>query len=119
MVRRTIISSTPKSVYRSYSNLPEDESRSYNLAVQHIKSGKPTTAAVLNELLINQNVSITQDELDKLINLSFVEFKLPIQSESYYQFMSLIGKRNSRGSYCGVYIFIHNKPQEMYVGSSS
>jgi len=52
--------------------------RSIKLINEHIKKGNTTTSEIINNVLINQKVSITQKELDKLLNLSKVKFDLPI-----------------------------------------
>jgi hypothetical protein len=52
--------------------------RPTDLANEHIKKGNPTTSEIINNVLINQKVSISQKELDKFFNLSKVKFDLPI-----------------------------------------
>lgn len=89
------------------------------LALSHIKSQKPTTSEIINSLLLNQKVSITREELYKLLNISFVEFKLPLDSNSQLAFTKLVGRPNSRGKYAGVYVFTHTETCQMYVGSSN
>lgn len=52
--------------------------RSIKLINEHIKKGNTTTSEIINNVLINQKVSISQKELDKFFNLSKVKFDLPI-----------------------------------------
>ncbi len=56
--------------------------RSINLVNEHIKKGNTTTSEIINNVLINQKVSISQEELDKLLNLSKVKFYLPLKDLS-------------------------------------
>lgn len=89
------------------------------LALQYIESKEPITSNEINSLLLNQNVSITQEELDKLLKLPAVEFNLPIENHTYASFASLVGKPKSRGHYVGVFIFTHIPTGRKYVGSSN
>lgn len=74
---------------------------------------------ILNKLLANQGVSITQDMLNKLINIPCVKFDLPLNDETYPGLEGLIGKPNTRGLKAGVYIFTHRLTGRKYVGSSN
>lgn len=73
----------------------------------------------LNKLLANQGVSITQDMLNKLINIPGVKFDLPLNDQTYLGLEGLIGKPNTRGLKSGVYIFTHKLTGRKYVGSSN
>lgn len=53
------------------------------LALHYMNNKVAITHEVLNSLLRNQQVSITEEELNKLLNISYVEFKLPLSSNSY------------------------------------
>ena len=70
-------------------------------------------------MLLNQNVSINQLELDELISLPSVNFDLPITDQTYPALLGLIGKPNSKRSKSGVYIFAHKYSDKNYVGSSN
>jgi len=50
-----------------------------DLVNEHIKKGNKTISKIINNILINQKVSISQEELDKLLNLSKVKFDLPLK----------------------------------------
>lgn len=77
------------------------------------------TSEVLNNLLINQEVSITEDELTKLKSLPGVKFDLPLTDPTYSSYVNLVGKPNTRGIKAGVYIFTHKATDSKYVGSSN
>ena len=51
------------------------------LASEHIRSGKPTTSAVINSILVKQKVSVTSLKLETLLTLQWVEFDLPITND--------------------------------------
>lgn len=104
------------SVTRSYSTLPY---KPENLAMCHMKSKKPTTCEVINSLLLNQEVSISEADLNKLLRISYVEFKLPLSANSYLAYVNLVGKPGSRGKFAGVYVFTHIETGQKYVGSSN
>lgn len=93
--------------------------RPFSLVQKHIAKGNPSNSEVINSVLVNQKVAITQKELDKLINLPSVKFDLPITNETYPSLLALIGKPQSRRSNTGVYVFIHILTGNKYVGSSN
>lgn len=77
------------------------------------------TSEVLNNLLKNQQVSITEEELARLKTISGVRFDLPLNDQTYPSFVGLVGKPNTRGTKAGVYIFTHKATGSKYVGSSN
>lgn len=78
------------------------------------------TSEVLNRLLINQQVSITQKEIEKLKAIPGVKFDLPLTNETYHAFIGLVGKPKAKVSRRpGVYIFTHKETGSKYVGSSN
>lgn len=95
------------------------EYRPNSLALEHINSGNPTTSEVINSVLLNQKVSITQEELDRLLAFPTVNFCLPIFDQTYPALLGLIGKPGSRRSNAGVYDFSHKYSDRKYVGSSN
>lgn len=101
------------------SNKEIREYRPNSLAIEHINSGTPTTSEVINSVLLNQKVSITQEELDRLLALPTVNFDLPIADQTFPALLSLIGKPGSRRSNAGVYVFSHKYSDKNYVGSSN
>lgn len=83
------------------------------------KDYESITSDVLNSLLENQQISITEEELNKLKKISGVIFDLPLNEVTYPSFESLIGRPNTRNPKTGVYIFTHKKSGSKYVGSSN
>lgn len=77
------------------------------------------TSETLNKLLVNQQVSITQVEQDKLKNIPGVKFDLPFNDQTYPSFVGLVGRPKTRGLKAGVYIFTHKVTGRKYVGSSN
>ena len=83
------------------------------------KDFKDITADVLNKLLKNQRVSITEAELTRLKAIPGVRFDLPLNDQTSGAFEGLVGKPNTRGIKAGVYIFTHIASGAKYVGSSN
>jgi GIY-YIG catalytic domain len=84
-----------------------------------INSNKVITNDDINSLLVNQKVSISQKELDKLLEIKGVSFELPLSDQTYPAYYSLIGRPKTRGRRVGVYIFTHIKSGSKYVGASN
>jgi hypothetical protein len=90
-----------------------------SLALEHINSGKPTTSSVINKILSNQIIEVTESKLDELLKVRGVEYDLPISTpESTKLLVELSGKSVYQGFF-GVYVFIHKKTGQKYVGSSN
>jgi len=89
-----------------------------SLALEHLNSGKPTTSSVLNQILLNQNISVSNSKLKELLKVQSVEFDLPILNKDLHLFSELTGKSKYKGFF-GVYIFIHKISGQKYVGSSN
>jgi hypothetical protein len=92
---------------RTYSNLPIYDNY------------ESITSEVLNNLLVKQQVSITQVELERLKKIPGVKYYLPFDDQSYSSFVSLVGTPKTRGLKAGVYIFTHLVSGSQYVGSSN
>ena len=93
------------------------------LALEHMKSGKPTTSLVINKILLNQNLSVTDSKLEELLKVQGVEIDLDISKPENSQVLSeLTGKSKYKG-FSGVYMFIHKNTRgsalQKYVGSSN
>ena len=98
---------------RPLTNNPE------TLALEHINSEKPTTSAIINKIFLNQNLTVTDSKLEKLLKVQGVEFDLPISTpENRKLFEDLTGKSTYKG-FSGIYIFIHKNTGQKYVGSSN
>jgi len=70
-------------------------------------------------VLLNQKVSITQQELDELLSLPKVNFDLPLTDQTYPALLGFIGKPGSKRSKAGIYVFSHKYSDKNYVGSSN
>lgn len=92
-------------------------------ALEHINSGKPTSSSILNKILLNQNLSVTDSKLEELLKVKGVELDLPIGTypsdrENNKLLAELTGISKYKG-FSGVYIFIHKNTGQKYVGSSN
>lgn len=70
-------------------------------------------------MVANQEVSITQFELDELKKVPGIKFDLPITHEAQVYFINAVGKPKARGFKVGVYVFTHKPTGDKYVGSSN
>ena len=93
--------------FESGLRLAKQNYRPNTIALEHINSGNLTTSEVINSVLLNQNVSITQKELDNLLSLPKVNFDLPVTDQTYPALLGLIGKPGSKRSKAVIYIFSH------------
>lgn len=107
-----------KPLVRSYStNLSIQKlNKSELLANDHLKSGMPVSYLVINNILLNQNLSITKEKFYKLFQVKGVEIDLPVEDKTLLN--KLTGPSKYKG-YMGVYIFIHKATGQKYVGSSN
>ena len=98
---------------RSLANILE------SLALEHINSGKPTTSTVINKILLNQNLSVTESKLEELLKVKGVELDLPISTPEYKTLLDELAGKSKYKGFSGVYIFIHKSTGHKYVGSSN
>lgn len=90
-----------------------------SLALEHINSEKPTTSSVINKILLNQNLSVTDLKLGELLKVKGIEMDLPISTPENHQLLDqLTGKSKYKG-FSGVYMFLHKDSGQKYVGSSN
>lgn len=107
------------SLTRSFHSVKSLVSNPESLALEHINSDKPTTSSVINGLLLNQNLSVTDLKLEELLKVKGIEIELPLSTaESKKLLGELTGKSQYKG-FSGVYIFIHKNTGHKYVGSSN
>jgi len=111
------------SLSRSFNSIRPLVINPESLALNHINSGKPTTSSVINKVLLNQNLSVTDSKLEELLKVKGVELDLPISTPENRQLLDqLTGKSKYKG-FSGVYIFIHKNSVasglQKYVGSSN
>lgn len=83
------------------------------------KDYKAITSDVINSLVKNQKVSITEAELAILKQIPGVKFDLPLNDQTRPSFEGLVGKPKTRGVKAGIYIFTHKVTGAKYVGSSN
>lgn len=111
---------------RTYNTTATKQSEEFNpefLALEHINSGNPTTASVINNILLNQAIAVTDSKLKDLLKVEGVGFNLylsssPVAKEDYKLFSKLTGNSSYKG-HSGVYMFIHKTTGQKYVGSSN
>jgi hypothetical protein len=107
------------SLTRSFSSIRPLANYPESLALEHINSENPTTSSIINKILLNQNLSITDSKLEGLLKVKGVEFDLPILTPEYKKLLAeLTGKSNYKG-FSGVYLFVHKNTGDKYVGSSN
>jgi hypothetical protein len=106
----------PKGIIRYCSTVKGNIKNPEILALEHIKSGNATTYLVINNILANQRVSISENKLKDLLKVKGVEVDLPVTDSK--SFGELVGKSTYKGFF-GVYLFIHKLTDQTYVGSSN
>lgn len=87
------------------------------LPFQLFNSYEEITSEVINKILVNQQVYISPEELDKLKGIAGVKFDLPLNDETTRAFIALVGRQRSQKS--GVYVFTRLESGSKYVGSSN
>lgn len=92
---------------------------SHRLAFEHIKSGKPITAKIINDILAYCNIKITDKILNDLLNTSRFVLNDLDKDETIKNLMNKIGSPYAKIQIPGVYIFKNKKTGDQYVGSSS
>jgi len=90
-----------------------------SLALIHINSGKPTTSSVINQILLNQNLSVNDSKLEELLKVKGVEMDLPISTPENKKLLDELAGKSKYKGFSGVYIFIHKNTGNKYVGSSN
>jgi len=80
------------------------------IALEHINSGKPTTSSIINKILSNQNIIVTDLKLKELLKVKGVEIDLPITTPKNNKLLeNLTGKSKYKGFW--VYICLYIKIQ--------
>ncbi len=89
------------SLVKSSANNPE------SLALEHINSSKPTTSLIINKILLNQNLVVTDSKLNQLLKVKGVEFDLPISTlENKKLLDELTGKSMHKVFLVCIYLYI-------------
>jgi hypothetical protein len=104
---------------RSYNSIRPLVNNPESLALEHINSGKPTTSSVINKVLLNQNLSVTDSKLEELLKVKGIEMDLPISTSENHQLLDQLAGKSKYKGFFGVYIFMHKDSGHKYVGSSN
>jgi len=91
----------------------------HRLAIEQIKSGKPITVNIINDILAYCDISITKDKLKDLLNSPKFLFSDLNKDETIKPLKNLIGSPSGKIQVPGVYIFKNKGTGDKYVGSSS
>lgn len=91
----------------------------HRLAFEQIKSGKPVTVRVINEILSYCNIEITEEILKDLRRRRRFIFDDLDKNETIKSLNAQIGSPSNKIQVSGVYIFKHKETGDKYVGSSS
>lgn len=87
--------------------LREEESQDQEkLALEILNSNQAITSAVINEILRNQKLEISEEKLQELLKVKGVEFDLPITKGTQASFSSMVGKSTYSGGFMG-YMYLH------------
>ena len=102
-------------------DLGQKSTNPHILAARIIARGGPITVEDVNAVLqANKKAPITEQELEQLKALSYVEYKLPIVEPKLTQFTADYPKKVSQGKgKYGIYMFINQVSGVHYVGSST
>lgn len=90
-----------------------------SLAREHINSGLPTTHLVINKILLNQNLSISNEKFEELLKIKGIEIDLPVVTLENKKLLAELTGISTYKGFFGVYVFIHKKTDQKYVGSSN
>ena len=91
----------------------------HQLAKAHIRSGKPITVKVLNEILAYSNILVSEETLNSLLNMPRLVFYDLHKKKTRSLIDEKIGLPHSKIQQRGVYIFSCIDTNQKYVGSSS
>ena len=89
------------------------------LAKEHINSGEATTATVINKILLNQDIYITDNKLEELLKVKGVEIDFPVVTPKDKKLLAELTGISKYKGFFGVYIFEHKNTGQKYVGSSN
>ena len=96
---------------RSFSSVKPLVKNPESLALEHINSGKLITFSVINNILLNQNLSVTDSKFKKLLKVKGVELNLPVHTPEDKKLLDELtgiskykGFSVARGSYTCLYI---------------
>lgn len=107
------------STRRSFSSIRPLANSPESLVLDLINNEKPTNSSIINKILLNQNLSVTDSKLEELLKVKGVELDLPISTPENNKLLAELTGKSSYKGFSGVYIFIHKKTGHKYVGSSN
>jgi len=87
-------------------------------AQKSMRSGKPVTADIINQILSIYNIHITDEGLNLLINTRIIKFDNLSKFLQRFFIFRPVRKNQWTGGVKGVYIFTHLKTGSKYLGSS-
>jgi hypothetical protein len=105
--------------YFSTNIFKRSENNPESLATKHINSGEQTNHSVINKILLNQNLSVTNSKFEELLKVKGVEFNLPVVTPEGKKLLADLTGRSKYKGFFGVYIFTHKRTGQKYVGSSN
>lgn len=89
------------------------------LGLEHINSANSTSSSVINKILLNQNLVVTDSKLEELLKVKGVEMDLPVYTPEGYQVLDKLTGKSAYKGFSGVYVFTHKNTGQNYVGSSN
>jgi GIY-YIG catalytic domain len=91
----------------------------HKLVYDYFKKGEQVTVGLINKILSYCNITVTEEQFTKLINLPKYMIYMKNLKEANKKIKNLVGLPSSKVQISGVYIFTHLISGSKYVGSSS
>jgi hypothetical protein len=91
----------------------------HKLAYEQIRSGKPVTIKIMNDILLYCNIQINEEILEDILNRPRFVFDNLDTDETMKKLKAVIGSFSNKIQIPGVYVFKHKLTGDKYVGSSS
>ena len=91
----------------------------HKLVSDYLKNGEQVTVELINKILSYRNITVSEEEFTRLINLPKYKIDMKDIKEANKEIKKLVGLPSSKIQVSGVYIFTHLISGSKYVGSSS
>lgn len=91
----------------------------HELVSDYLKKGEQVTVEIINKILSYCNITVTEEQFTKLINLPKYRIDMKDIKKASKEIIKLVGLPSSKIQVSGVYIFTHLISGSKYVGSSS
>jgi hypothetical protein len=91
----------------------------HDKARYYLKTGKVANTQIINDILSYCGISITDQELRKLLNLPKYVINTKDNDKMMDEIKDIVGLPNDNNQIPGIYIFTHINTGDKYVGSSS